>query len=858
MYFFHKFPIVLILCAFSVQQPAILLAQGDGSLRSALNQTPHLSLVLSGGGARGFAHIGVLEVLDSAHIPIDLIVGTSMGAIIGGLYAAGYSAKELTKLAENTNWVDVFNLSDDSHRPERSFGKKDEKFSLLSMRFNGFFRPVLPQAISSGQRLTMLLNSLVINAPFGTEDDFLHNFRVPLVVLATDIVTGNRRLITHGDLTAAIRASATVPLRFYPLVHDSALLVDGGLLSNVPIDVAKDSAGSDIVIASNTTAELRNRSEIQSPWDVADQVITLMMREKNEAQMKRADLIMTPELEHGTPDDFEKVDLYIETGRQAARKALPRLGELLLRSVDPPPDADPSSEKTVLPVLNEVRVYTNSDFGTDSLALISRDALGKALTNFSYKRDIESPFLALMRRHGYSLARIDSVRINSPLGRAEVFMDEGRIRDITVKGLNSVQQELVMREFTLTRGDVFRADAGEKGLRNLTATGYFSFASLELLHSHDWKGTQFTERSDTTIRTGSDASVSPLATSLQITVAERATNILRLAGLADNEFGAQFSMQYANENLFGYGTELSLTGGIGGLSRYAIAQISTPGLFLSFTTLDLEIYSGFKDITVYSLTPDIPSGKITAHVDDVVRELRDIGGRIRLGGEVGRLALLTGELRMERQKSYSTLTQEMIDPRAILTAIKIEFVIDSRDDAAYPHTGTLLKGNYEIGTGFFGGNERFTKISGLIEQTIPVSRLHTFIPKLAIGIGDRTVPRQEQFDLGGIENFYGLNAYELRGKQMVKGSITYQVAIPDALFFPTFVTFRYDLGARWTEPESIKFEAFIHGVGAQVGFKTPIGLARFAIGENFRFAHSNEKPLLVNNPIFYFSIGANL
>ena len=93
---------------------------------------------------------------------------------------------------------------------------------------------------------------------------------------------------------------------------------------------------------------------------------------------------------------------------------------------------------------------------------------------------------------------------------------------------------------------------------------------------------------------------------------------------------------------------------------------------------------------------------------------------------------------------------------------------------------------------------------------------------------------------------------------MAQGSLTYQVFIPDALFFPTFVTFRYDLGAMWTEPESIKFEAFIHGAGAQVGFKTPIGLARFAIGENFRFDQSVKKPLLLNYPIFYFSIGANL
>jgi len=839
------------------QQSSVVYAQTGSNLQNTLGKKPHLTLVLSGGGARGFAHIGVLEILDSAKIPVDLIVGTSMGAIIGGLYAAGYSPKELVHFAENTNWTDVFNLDDDSHRPERSFGKKDEKVSLLSLRFNGFFKPVLPQAIASGQRLTMLLNSLVINSPYGTEEDFLHGLRVPFIALATDIVTGTRRLITNGDLTATMRASATVPLRFYPLVRDSALLVDGGLLSNVPIDIAKDSIASDIVIASNTTADLRTRAEITSPFDVADQVITLMMMKENMAQMKRADLVMTPELEHGASDDFSKADIYIEAGRGAARKALPKLLDLYWNTKNAPTDPNTVSSEVLLSSTNTIHIYGSSKANDDSLLAICKIAEGKGLTKTSYKTDIEIPVLSFMRRHGYSLARIDSIRTVASMNRAEIFLDEGRIGSIEIKGLNSVQRDLVLREFPLSQGDVFRNDAGEKGLSNLTATGYFSFASLEMLHSPKWKGTQFLARIDTTSHSN-NSEVSPSATSLQITVEERATRILRLGGLADNEFGAQFSMQYANENLFGYGTEFSITGGLGGQSRYAIAQLSTPELFLSATTFHLSVYGGFKDISVFSLNPDIPSGKFTASITDAVRELRDIGASIQLGGEVGRLALLTGEYRFERQRSYSIRTQTVIDPEATLSALKGELTVDSRDETSYPHTGTLLQGNYEVGTGFFGGSKRYTKIYGVFEQSIPLSGLHTLIPKFAIGLGDRTVPRLEQFDLGGIESFYGLNAYELRGKQMAKGSLTYQIAIPNALFFPTFVTFRYDLGAMWTEPQSIKFEAFIHGAGAQVGFRTPIGIARFAIGENFRFAQSREKPLLLNNPIFYFSIGANL
>jgi NTE family protein len=175
-------------------------------LTAELPSKPHVALVLSGGGARGLSHIGVLEILDSAKVPIDLVVGTSMGSVVGGLYAAGYTPKELEKIATETNWTDILSFSDDSRRNERLPGQKDERSTLLSLRFNGFLHPVLPQAISSGQRLTMLLNGLILSSPYGTQENFLTGLKVPFISLATDIVTGTRKLITQGDLTAAKRS----------------------------------------------------------------------------------------------------------------------------------------------------------------------------------------------------------------------------------------------------------------------------------------------------------------------------------------------------------------------------------------------------------------------------------------------------------------------------------------------------------------------------------------------------------------------------------------------------------------------------------------------------------------------------
>jgi outer membrane protein assembly factor BamA len=196
----------------------------------------------------------------------------------------------------------------------------------------------------------------------------------------------------------------------------------------------------------------------------------------------------------------------------------------------------------------------------------------------------------------------------------------------------------------------------------------------------------------------------------------------------------------------------------------------------------------------------------------------------------------------------------------------VQLLVDSRDDVAYPHTGTLIRGYYEEGLSLFGVGTNYTKIFGELEPAIPLSALHTIIPRIRIGVGDNNLPLLEEFRLGGIESFYGLNEYELIGKQMVEGSLTYQIAIPHALFFPTFVSARYDVGATWPEPEQIKFETLVHGIGAQVGLKTPLGLARFGIGENFRFTGDQDgKPslnsvysLALNSPRFYFSIGSKL
>ncbi|HTY58357.1 MAG TPA: patatin-like phospholipase family protein, partial [Bacteroidota bacterium] len=206
---------------------------------------PRVALVLSGGGARGTAQIGVLRVLERYHIPVDFIAATSMGAIVGGLYASGYSVAEIESLAVRTEWDDVLSLTEETKRTELFVDQKiagDRSF--LAVRFQGF-APVIPSAVSSGQRLTDFLSARALQALYHPVPDFDH-LKIPFRAVATDLVSGTRVVLKDGSLAEALRASATFPLLFQPIEKNGMQLVDGGLLSNIPVDVARN-RGYDII-----------------------------------------------------------------------------------------------------------------------------------------------------------------------------------------------------------------------------------------------------------------------------------------------------------------------------------------------------------------------------------------------------------------------------------------------------------------------------------------------------------------------------------------------------------------------------------------------------------------------------------
>ncbi|GAB2181243.1 patatin-like phospholipase PlpD [Denitratisoma sp. agr-D3] len=318
---------------------ALLLALPGASPAAALTTTPTTSetagaapricLVLSGGGARGIAHIGVLRVLEQHHVPIHCIAGTSMGAIVGGLYAAGYSADELEKIVRDLDWAEQFD--DKPPRQERSLQQKNEDFDFpvsLELGYgNGQLR--LPKGTLGGVGFERMLSRLTRRV--SAVPDFDH-LPIPFRAVATDMVSGEEMVFDHGNLAQVMRASMSVPGAFAPIEVEGRIFGDGGLVANLPVDVAR-AMGADVVIAVNIGTPLASRESLSNVLGVTRQMISILAGQNVKAQLARLtakDVLITPELGALSSLDFPNALNGIAAGEQAARGTASRLAALAL------------------------------------------------------------------------------------------------------------------------------------------------------------------------------------------------------------------------------------------------------------------------------------------------------------------------------------------------------------------------------------------------------------------------------------------------------------------------------------------------------------------------------------------------
>ncbi len=369
---------------------------------------PKIGLVLSGGGARGAAHVGVIRVLEELHVPIDYIAGTSMGAIVGGLYASGMGPDELEQAITSIDWDDAFkDLPPRQDRPPRR--KRDDDLFVVKQRLGyGEGEIRIPSGIIQGQKINMILVQLTL--PVAKIKDF-DQLNIPFRAVASDIVTGQQVVLKSGNLAQAMRASMSIPGILRPEEIDGYLLVDGGVSNNLPISVVRQ-MGAEVVIVVDISTPLAGRDQLNSALAITKQLTGILTRRNTEVELKtltKRDILIVPDLGDIQTGDFGRVAEAIPFGVTAANAKRQVLKRLAIRDSSYTAYKKRQSKRDLTPpVIDFVRINNQSKLSDEVIAARLTIEIGQPLDVAQLEADIGRIYgLELFERVAYEIIEED-------------------------------------------------------------------------------------------------------------------------------------------------------------------------------------------------------------------------------------------------------------------------------------------------------------------------------------------------------------------------------------------------------------------------------------------------------------------
>jgi NTE family protein len=348
---------------------------------------PKIGLVLAGGGARGGAHIGVLKVLEELQVPVDYVAGTSFGAIVGSFYAAGYSAGELEAALGEMDWNTL--LSDRAPRSGRSYQRKlDDQETALDFEFSvGPDGLSLPPGLVRGNQLRLMLRKYLSRVSHVRDFDDLP---IPFRAVATDLESGEEAVLGDGDIASAVLASMSVPGLFPPLNREGRLLVDGGLVNNMPVSVVR-AMGADIVILVDIGTPLAERDEITSVPKVFSQLLSLLTLKGRQAQldlMTAQDFLLRPDVAEIGLTDFYRTMSAVPEGEKAADNAAEALKVLALDDAAWAVHKAARVPQSKVPVIEFITVQNSSSLPTEYVRSLIRQKEGRRLNEERLAADL--------------------------------------------------------------------------------------------------------------------------------------------------------------------------------------------------------------------------------------------------------------------------------------------------------------------------------------------------------------------------------------------------------------------------------------------------------------------------------------
>ncbi|MDI9246506.1 patatin-like phospholipase family protein [Marinobacter sp. CHS3-4] len=368
---------------------------------------PKVALVLSGGGAKGMAHVGVLRVLEEIQVPVDLVVGTSAGSAVGALYASGMPVEDIESRFINLDWLSSFR--DDPGRVFKPVRRKrnDWRFPVTPGIGVGSEGLTFGGGIIAGQNLGFILNELTHDAAL--VDDF-DKLPIPFRAVATDLETGEPVVIGTGNLSDAVRASMSIPGVYAPVSRDGQLLVDGGVANNLPVSVAK-SLGADVVIAVDITDPLMDKEELEDAFTVVGQLTTLLTRRNTERQLEQLgdhDVLIRPDLGQLSSADFYQAKPFFELGATEARRHAVKLSGLSVAEQDWRAYRERLEQRSFSPsLISRIRVEGGNRLADDFIRSRIEQKVGEPLDTDQLENDLKRIYgLGYYETVAYSLERL--------------------------------------------------------------------------------------------------------------------------------------------------------------------------------------------------------------------------------------------------------------------------------------------------------------------------------------------------------------------------------------------------------------------------------------------------------------------
>lgn len=815
-----------------------------------------VGLALSGGGARGLASIGIIKAFEEKNIRITAIAGTSMGGIVGGLYASGYSPDELSNIVSEIDFNEFFV---DAPQRQTMFLTRRQEFEkhLLSLRFDRF-KPVIPQGWTGGQKISSVLNRLTTKANYRCGGDFSKLY-IPFKTVATDVVSGEEIVLDKGSISEAMRATMAFPLALTAVERNGQVLMDGGMVNPIPVNLAKQMGDSPaFVVAINTASKLDSKEELKTPVDIAGQVTTIMTSDRLKAQLRQADLVIEPPLDEFESADFEDKDELIEIGYQTGLDA----ANDIIVAIDKNKDtssflvSELTSEDNNSEIHKQIQSELLNKRFTDESFLLKLKFLAKKLRLFeievskspaanskevaldiSYRPEINvSQFTFIMQgitiystellaallveNHdrlnssefkrglkriedkytgdGYDVAFVRSAQIDFEKKQVTLQVDEGIIRGIDVDDNSRTRDWLVRSYFPMKNGQPFSSAKAGNGLDNLYGTDLFEQILVELVPVEN-------------------------GARVRIRVKERYYTQLRLGWHWDDDYKSEQFLELLDDNIRGMGLEYVIHAQYAEDRQKYFGQLKLDRIWFSYITVKVNIYYQMLDRFIYD-----PEGR---EMD--LRKERRTGFEFSLGQQVKRFGTVRGAFISERVKSrYDRTTVSEEFSQRIL---HLESIIETFDRLTFPNTGKKFQAEIRFAGEYLGGDFEYTRFYSSLEGYFPIGKYVNFHPKASLGLSGSVLPVSEQFYIGGAKSFSGYRAFEYGGDKVILLNNELRFRLPLNLY----LIGRYDIGQVYLHTDQIKLNNVRHGWGGFLAFNSPLGPFELGYGvadsDNDRF-----------------------